>query len=76
VMVAPFANPDANLPTAWRRLKVSILLGEDDPYRDPVERLAARLTDGEHHVTFELIAGLGHEYPPDFVGRLPALLRP
>jgi len=76
VMVAPFARPDGNLPPAWRRLKISILVGEEDMYRDPVQRLAKQLKDREHHVFLDVIHGLGHAYPPDFVERLPALLRP
>ena len=76
VMVGPFAGPDANLPPAWRRLRVSILIGEVDPYRANVERLAEQLTRGGHHVHLEVISGLGHDYPPDLAARLPALLRP
>ena len=76
VMVAPFAGPDANLPPAWRRLKVTILIGEKDAYREPVETLAGQLKERGHHVSIDVIAGLGHVYPPDFEARLPALLRP
>jgi predicted esterase len=76
VMIAPFAGPDPNLPAAWRRLKVSILVGENDTYRTPVEGLAQQLTQLNHHVALEVIPGLGHTYPVDFVARLPNLLRP
>jgi dienelactone hydrolase len=76
IMVAPFAGPDTNLPPAWRRLKVTILVGEKDAYREPVERLAEQLKERGHHVSVDVIAGLGHAYPPDFEARLPALLRP
>jgi predicted esterase len=75
VMIAPFAGPDPNLPAAWRRLKVSILIGEGDTYRTRVELLAQQLTEREHHVSLEVIPGLGHAYPVDFVARLPNLLR-
>ncbi len=75
VMVAPFAGPDPNLPAAWRRLKVSILVGENDTYRTPVERLAQQLTQHDHHVSLEVIPDLGHAYPADFAARLPALLK-
>jgi predicted esterase len=74
VMIAPFAGPDRNLPAAWRRLKVSILVGENDNYRTPVELLAQQLTRHDHHVSLEVIPDLGHAYPADFVARLPALL--
>jgi dienelactone hydrolase len=76
VMVAPFAGPDANLPPAWRRLKVFIVVGEHDTYREPVERLARRLQERGHHVSIEVVPGLGHGYPEDFASRLPRLLRP
>jgi hypothetical protein len=73
-MIAPFAGPDSNLPAAWRRLKVSILVGENDTYRTPVELLAQQLLQRHHHVSLEVISDLGHAYPADFVARLPALL--
>lgn len=76
MMVAPFAAPDAPLPNAWRRLKVSMLVGEHDVYRKPVEKLAERLKQREHHVSLEVIPRLGHAYPADFVDRLPRLLTP
>jgi predicted esterase len=76
VMIAPFAGPDANLPAAWRRLKVSIVVGEHDTYRAHVERLAQQLTQHEHHVSLEVVPDLAHAYPTDFVARLPKLLRP
>lgn len=75
VMVAPFAGSD-RLPPAWRRLNISILTGEQDVYRAGVERLAEDLRKREHHVSFQVIDGLGHAYPPDFAARLPKLLRP
>jgi len=76
VMVAPFAGPDGNLAPAWRRLKVSIVVGENDSYREPVERLARQLRERDHHISTEVVPGLGHAYPQDFASRLPALLRP
>lgn len=76
VMVAPFAGAIDNLPPAWRRLKVSILVGEHDPYRRGVDALALHLAGKGHHVSTDVIARLGHEYPPDFAARLPDLLRP
>ncbi|HET9781822.1 MAG TPA: hypothetical protein VFR33_08585 [Candidatus Dormibacteraeota bacterium] len=76
VMIAPFAGPDPNLPGGWRRLNVTILIGERDPSLAPVELLAKQLRQREHHVELEVIPSLGHTYPPDFNERLPALLRP
>ena len=76
VLVAPFAGPTEGLEPAWRRLKVSIVLGADDVLRADVERLAADLQKRGHHVSVEVVAGLAHAYPPGFEARLPALLRP
>jgi predicted esterase len=76
IMVAPFAARDPDLPPAWRRLRVSILVGERDSYREPVELFAQQLLERQHHVALEVIPGLGHEYPADFRQRLHSLLRP
>jgi predicted esterase len=76
VMIAPFAGPDPDLPPAWRRLRIPILVGENDVYRDPVERLANQLRHRGHHVFLDVIQGLGHAYPADFAERLTTLLRP
>ena len=76
IMVGPFAGADPNLPHAWRRLRVSILVGAEDPYRGPVEALARQLSEREHHVSTEVIPNLGHAYPHDFADSLPKLLRP
>ena len=76
VMVAPFAGPDVGLAGGWRRLRISILIGESDAYRGPVEALAKQLMEREHHVSLEVVSNLGHAYPPDFAERLPGLIRP
>jgi predicted esterase len=76
VMVAPFAGSAENLERAWRRMKVSILTGQEDVYRRGVEGLAEELRRRGHHVGLEVIPGLGHAYPADFESRLPGLLRP
>jgi len=76
IMVGPFAGVDPDLPRAWRRLRVSILIGAEDPYRAPVEALVRQLSKREHHVSSEVIPNLGHMYPDDFADRLPRLLRP
>jgi predicted esterase len=75
VMVAPFAGPTANLEPAWRRMRIDVLVGENDTYRSDADRLASDLRGRGHHVDHEVIAGLGHAYPADFVQRLPALLK-
>ena len=76
LMVGPFAAADPDLPRGWRRLKVSILIGENDPYLAPVQGLASQLEERQHHVSLEVISGLGHAYPRDFQARLRGLLRP
>ena len=76
VMIAPFAIRDSPLLPAWRRLRVSILIGERDQYREPVEWLARELAAHDHHTTLEVVPHLGHAYPDDFEKRLRALLRP
>ena len=75
-MFAPFAVRDSGLLPAWRRLRVSILIGDRDPYRDNVQWLAEQLHAHGHHTSVEVIPDLGHAYPPDFAERLPRLLRP
>lgn len=76
VMVAPFAGPTDNLEPAWRRLKISILVGEHDSFLADVKRLAEDLRQRGHHVMPEIFPDLGHAYPPNFVSRIPALVRP
>jgi predicted esterase len=76
LMFAPFAGPDPHLPPAWRRLRISMVVGGSDMYRARVEGLAQQLSAEGHHVALEVVPNLGHEYPPDFVARLPKLLRP
>ena len=75
LMFGPFAGDLDTLPPAWRRLRISIFAGEND-HREGVSRLAEKLQTNGHHVNSEVIPDLGHEYPPDFAQRLPALLRP
>ena len=76
VLVAPFAGPADALEPAWRRLKISIIVGGDDVLRTDVDRLAADLKQRDHHVSLEVVDGVGHAYPPGFETSLPALLRP
>ena len=76
VMVGPFPGPTANLEPAWRRLRISVLVGSEDVLLAEVRRLVGDLQKRHHHVALEVIPGLGHAYPPDFAARLPGLLKP
>jgi len=74
IMVAPFlAGPD-RLEPSGRRLRIAMVLGDEDPMvRQPdavIDALAAR----GHHIEVVRVAGLGHGYPGDFAERLPSLL--
>ena len=75
VMVGTFVGALANLEPASRRLRIAILNGADDAYTDRLGELQKVLSDRGHHVTVELVLGLGHAYPDDFAARLPGLLK-
>lgn len=70
IMVGPFAGSPDNLEPAARRLRIAIIAGAEDTYLDGLEALVRTLRERGHHVSFEVIAGLGHAYPPDFPVRL------
>ncbi|MGH7764432.1 MAG: hypothetical protein ACREOM_08455, partial [Candidatus Dormibacteraceae bacterium] len=55
IMVAPFGGPTANLERAWRRLRIAVLVGEEDVYRADVGRLAHDLEARGHHLWLEII---------------------
>jgi predicted esterase len=59
---------------ATRGIRGWILTGEHDQEAAAAERLHRELTRAGLEVRFELVAGLGHEYPADFPARLPAAL--
>ena len=74
IMVAPFLAGPERLEPSGRRLRIAMIMGEEDPMiRQPdlvIKPLAAR----GHHVQVVRLAGLGHTYPDDFAQRLPGLL--
>ena len=74
IMVAPFLAGPERLEPSGRRLRIAMIMGEEDPIvRQPdavIDALAAR----GHHVKVVRLAGLGHTYPDDFAQRLPGLL--
>lgn len=74
IMVAPFLAGRERLEASGRRLRIAMVLGEEDPIvRQPdvvIDALAAR----GHHVEVVRLAGLGHAYPDDFANQLPHIL--
>jgi predicted esterase len=75
IMVGAFAPEPLRLEPTARRLRVAILSGSEDPYATRIEALRAALIERGHHVTVQLVPGLGHAHPDDFAARLPGLLR-
>ncbi len=74
IMVAPFLAGRESLEPSGRRLRIAMIIGEEDPIvRNPgtvIDELVAR----GHHLEVLRLAGLGHVYPGDFADRLPTLL--
>jgi predicted esterase len=74
IMVAPFLGAVEHLEPSGRRLRIAMVLGEEDALnRQPslvIDALAAR----GHHVETIRPSGLGHAYPDDFAEQLPHLL--
>jgi predicted esterase len=74
IMVAPYLGAVDHLEPSGRRLRIAIVLGEEDALnRQPdlvIDALAAR----GHHVTVVRTRGLGHAYPDDFAEQLPNML--
>jgi len=70
IMVAPFLAGQEHLEPSARRLRVAMVLGDEDPIvRQPdsvIDALAAR----GHHVEVVRVARLGHAYPDDFAEQL------
>lgn len=74
ILVGPFIGRLDDLPHSARRLRVTIVAGEQDTVTRDLTPLVEALEAGGHHVHIERIAGLGHDYPSDFAERLPLLL--
>lgn len=55
-------------------LRCVLIVGEDDRSLDASQQLAERLSEAGAEVRTDVVAGIGHDYPPDFEDRLPALL--
>ncbi len=75
IMIAPFLAGRERLEPSGRRLRIAMILGDEDPIiRNPavvIDELVAR----GHHLEVVRLAGLGHVYPRDFAERLPNLLQ-
>jgi len=74
IMVAPFLAGPERLEPSGRRLRIAMILGEEDPIIRQAEAVIDALTARSHHVQVVRLAGLGHAYPADFAQRLPGLL--
>jgi predicted esterase len=79
IAVVPAITHPADLPEEFaaareRGVRGWILTGEYDAGRAAAEAFHARLTAGGVPCHLEVVAGLGHDFPQDFVTRLPAAL--
>jgi len=75
IAVAPSFPPPERLPVSTVTLNVEIVYGASDLWGWRVPAAAEAMRRRGHRVTVEELPGLGHAFPPDFAGRLPALLR-
>ncbi len=75
IMVAPFLAGPERLEPSGRRLRIAMILGEEDPIIRQAEAVIDALTARGHHVEVLRVAGLGHAYPDDFAERLRGLLQ-
>lgn len=74
IMVAPFLAGRERLEPSGRRLRIAMVLGEEDPIIRQPDMVIDALTARGHHVEVVRLAGLSHAYPGDFAERLPRLL--
>jgi len=74
IMVAPFLAGPERLEPSGRRLRIAMILGEEDPIIRQPDAVIAALAARGHQVEVVRLARLGHAYPSDFSDRLPGLL--
>jgi predicted esterase len=74
IMVAPFLAGPERLEASGRRLRIAMILGEEDPIVRQPDAVIDALAERGHHVEVVRLAGLGHAYPDAFAERLPSLL--
>jgi len=55
-------------------LRCALIVGEEDRSLDASQQLAVLLRERGAEVRTDIVARIGHDYPPDFEDRLPALL--
>lgn len=60
---------------AQRGVRGTLIIGERDPARAPVEELHEALSRAGLVVRLEVVPGLGHDYPGDFDGHMQTALR-
>src|SRR5262249_39150527 len=75
IAVAPSFPPPERLPDSTATLNVEIVYGTGDSWGRTVPASVEALRRPGHRVTVAELPDLGHEFPPDFDERLPALLR-
>ena len=55
-------------------LRCALIVGEEDRLLDACQQVAERVREGGAEVRTDVVAALGHDYPPDLEERLPPLL--
>jgi predicted esterase len=75
IAVAPSFGPPERLLDSKVTLNVEIVYGSGDSWGRTVPATGEALRRRGHRVTVEELAGVGHDFPPDFAERLPALVR-
>ncbi len=74
IMVAPFLAGRERLEPSGRRLRIAMVLGEEDPITRQPDAMIDALAGRGHHVEVVRLARVGHAYPDDFSEQLPLVL--
>jgi predicted esterase len=74
IMLAPFLAGPERLEPSGRRLRIAMIMGEEDPIVRQPDAVIDALVERGHHVEAVRLPGLGHAYPVDFARRLPDLI--
>lgn len=70
-----FEDVDRQLASAVRRgIRAAFVVGEEDWVLGSVKPFHEALRAAGNASRLDVVPGVGHEYPPDFASRLPALL--
>ncbi len=70
IMVAPFLAGQEHLDPSARRLRIAMVLGDEDPIVRQAGSVIDALAARGHHVEVVRVARLGHAYPDDFAEQL------